>query len=423
VGTISGEVFRQETDSPRGAAIGLPGWTVYIDSNGDGKPEPGEPTAQTNSAGFYQFTGLATGTYTVREVLMPGYLLSSPTASAGSSYTVTVSTSGTTVQDQNFGNALGPNPIVESLSPNVRTIADAQVGTSTFKLVIGYSDVMNPAIAPTIGFSPSVSSTLSFESGSWNITGTDYTAVYNVANSGVKTTSIRVSVSGAQSSDGDLQLSFTQGAVLSIETSGAVPPPPPPPPPLVTVTKITELKNRKHQVTLVQVYFSGAVNATQANAVGTYRLATPGKKGSYTAKNAGLIKLLGALYVPADDLVALIPRKPFALTKPVQLLANGLPPSGLEDSYGRLIDGDDNGRAGGNAIAILSKKGVQIDAVELAHTQSQPARTSNAVDALLARGELAALESELTNRRDVRAHNEVIQVSPRKQHSLVQFKA
>ena len=80
LGTISGEVFRQETDSPRGAAIGLAGWTVYIDTNGDGKLEPGEPTALTNSGGFYTFTGLAPGTYTIREVLMPGYLLSSPTA-------------------------------------------------------------------------------------------------------------------------------------------------------------------------------------------------------------------------------------------------------------------------------------------------------------------------------------------------------
>ena len=68
--------------------------------------------------------------------------------------------------------------------------------------------------------------------------------------------------------------------------------------------------------------------------------------------------------------MALTPKKPFALTKPVQLLVNGLAPSGLQDSYGRYIDGDHNGTAGSNAIAILSKKGVTVDAVELVRTRS-----------------------------------------------------
>lgn len=198
LGTISGEVFRQETDSPRGAAIGLLGWTVYIDSNGDGKLEPGDPTAVTDSDGFYQFTGLAAGTYTIREVLMPGYLLSSPAASAGSSYKVTLSASGTIVQDQNFGNALGPNPIVESLTPNVTTIADAQVGSATFKLSIIYSDVMNSAVAPTINFSPSVSSTLTFASGSWDLTDTVYTAFYNVASASVGVSGVAVTITGTR---------------------------------------------------------------------------------------------------------------------------------------------------------------------------------------------------------------------------------
>ena len=93
--------------------------------------------------------------------------------------------------------------------------------------------------------------------------------------------------------------------------------------------------------------------------------------------------------------MGLITKKPFALTKPVQLLVNGLAPSGLEDSYGRLIDGDHNGQAGGNAIAILSNKGVRIDAVEQVQTQSHPVTTSAAVDALLERGELAGLTNSL----------------------------
>ncbi len=55
-------------------------------------------------------------------------------------------------------------------------------------------------------------------------------------------------------------------------------------------------------------------------------------------------------------------------------------PSGLEDSYGRLIDGNDDGQPGSNAVAILTGKAATISA-----------RTpgSVVVDLLLVRGELA----------------------------------
>ena len=49
-----------------------------------------------------------------------------------------------------------------------------------------------------------------------------------------------------------------------------------------------------------------------------------------------------------------------SLSKPVQVLINGEPPSGLEDTFGRLIDGDDNGQPGGDAVAVLRGKGVTL---------------------------------------------------------------
>jgi len=111
----------------------------------------------------------------------------------------------------------------------------------------------------------------------------------------------------------------------------------------------------------------------------------------------GDIDLRSAVYSPSTNMVALTPKKPFALTKPVQLQINGLAPSGLQDSYGRLIDGDHNGTAGGNAIAILSKKGATIDAVELVRTHSQSTTTTAVIDALLERGELAGLRHRIRN--------------------------
>ncbi len=94
-------------------------------------------------------------------------------------------------------------------------------------------------------------------------------------------------------------------------------------PPLVTLKQVTDITNKKHQVTEVLLTFSDPVNAIEADQVGTYRLATPGKGGSYTAKNAGVIKLKSAVYTDATDTVALTLAKPFAITKPVQVLVYG----------------------------------------------------------------------------------------------------
>jgi len=162
---------------------------------------------------------------------------------------------------------------------------------------------------------------------------------------------------------------------------------------LVTMTKVRLVMNTKQQVTQVLITFSGAVNAREAGNVATYHLATPGKGGSYTAKNAGIIKLKSAVYNPKSDTVTLTPTKPFALTKPVQLLVYGTGPNGLQDSHGRLIDGDHNGTAGGNATVILSEGGAKIQAVPLVQAGTpapsrQAAETAAAIDALLERCEL-----------------------------------
>ncbi len=158
-------------------------------------------------------------------------------------------------------------------------------------------------------------------------------------------------------------------------------------PPLVTVMSVTDKTNKKHLVTQVNVVFSGSVNSTEAQMLtGIYRLATPGKKGSYTAKNAGVIRLKSATYTDSNHTAVLIPKKPFALTKPVQLLIDGLAPSGLQDSIGRLIDGNHDGQAGGNAVAILSRKGVKLSAVELAHPAAAARLEARFVDVLLSGG-------------------------------------
>jgi hypothetical protein len=163
----------------------------------------------------------------------------------------------------------------------------------------------------------------------------------------------------------------------------------------VTVTSVREVTNKKHQVTEVIVTFSGAVNAAEADNPGIYRLALPGKKGSYTARNAKLIKLKSASYNAATGAVTLIPGKPFALTRPVQLVIAGLPPSGLQDRSRRSIDGGHTGTPGGNTVAILSRGSVAIDAMTSGTTGGQAFGIAAVVDTLLEGGDLIAGTSSL----------------------------
>jgi hypothetical protein len=134
--------------------------------------------------------------------------------------------------------------------------------------------------------------------------------------------------------------------------------PAPPSTPLVTVTNVALARNKKHQVTGITVNLSGAVNSAEADSLATYRLALPGKKGSFTAKNAKLVPLRSAAYDASQLTITLTPRKAFAQSKPVELLIHGQPPSGLQDASGQFIDGIGDGLAGGDAVFLLSPAGV-----------------------------------------------------------------
>jgi hypothetical protein len=166
------------------------------------------------------------------------------------------------------------------------------------------------------------------------------------------------------------------------------------------MTSVREVTNKKHRVTEVLMTFSGAVNAAEAENPAIYRLVLPGKKGSYTARNAKVIQLKSAGFDAATGTVTLIPGKPFALTKPVQLVIAGLPPSGLQDSSSRYIDGAHTGAPGSNAVAILSGGGATVAALSKARAQvRRPLDRIAAIDDLLAHGELADVRRSARTRR------------------------
>jgi hypothetical protein len=67
----------------------------------------------------------------------------------------------------------------------------------------------------------------------------------------------------------------------------------------------------------------------------------------------------------------------------------------LTDGLGRPLDGNDDGQAGGNHTTTFGRSGVTISGLSLARTREQPATVSDAIEALLVRGDLAELRHSL----------------------------
>jgi hypothetical protein len=78
------------------------GVRIYLDLNNDSVWESSEPSQITGADGTYAFTGLAAGTYTVREVNPTGYVRTGPTLS--DNYSITLA-AGATSSGNNFDDA------------------------------------------------------------------------------------------------------------------------------------------------------------------------------------------------------------------------------------------------------------------------------------------------------------------------------
>jgi cyclophilin family peptidyl-prolyl cis-trans isomerase len=142
-------------------------------------------------------------------------------------------------------------------------------------------------------------------------------------------------------------------ATVTIAVSSSLPPP-------VTVQNVQLGQNRRKEVTNIQVTFSEPVNSAQADAQATYRLVAAGRGGSFTARNARVIKPSSIVYSVTDNTATLTLKKPMKLTKALQLTVQGTGTSGLVDSIGRYIDGANNGQPGSNAVIAIKRQGVSF---------------------------------------------------------------
>jgi Ca2+-binding RTX toxin-like protein len=130
--TISGTVFNDANGNgaQNTGETGVPSRTVYIDLNKDGILDNGEPSTTTDSAGYWQFTGLAAGTYRVREQNLPGIRHTDPIGTANF-YDVAVTT-GTTASAV-YGKLFGETTVLTTPAP----ILAINTGGPTFVLNSG----------------------------------------------------------------------------------------------------------------------------------------------------------------------------------------------------------------------------------------------------------------------------------------------
>jgi hypothetical protein len=84
---------------------GLAGWTIYVDYNDNGQPDPGEPSAVTGAGGFYQIVDITPGTWKVREVQQLGWTCTFPaTSDQFGCYHLETFGNGDNITGNDFGN-------------------------------------------------------------------------------------------------------------------------------------------------------------------------------------------------------------------------------------------------------------------------------------------------------------------------------
>lgn len=105
--------------------VGLGGWTVFLDENGNSQRDPSERFTRTDANGNYSFPNLPAGTYTAAEEPQAGW---QQTAPPGGAFTITVA-AGEIVTGKDFGNKQvaiveQPNrpPTFTSTSPTEATV-------------------------------------------------------------------------------------------------------------------------------------------------------------------------------------------------------------------------------------------------------------------------------------------------------------
>jgi hypothetical protein len=107
---------------------------------------------------------------------------------------------------------------VDSVVVSDGLITTDDVG-GTFTVTVTFSEAMDTDFTPTITFSPTIASTLTFDSGAWSGGDTIYTASYDIANGDIEVNGVSIDVTGAvDAGDSASQEDYTPVPQFSINT-------------------------------------------------------------------------------------------------------------------------------------------------------------------------------------------------------------
>jgi hypothetical protein len=190
----------------------------------------------------------------------------------------------------------------------------------------------------------------------------------------------------------DYAITFIEGTLTVTPAPGPSPTPtttPSPTPsssPPVTVAGLlweTVKAGRKKSARELVIRFSGALNPGDANDLAAYSLRSAKRQKKATAYIKP-VPLISASYNAAGDAVTLLLRGKLHAQAMQLTIDSAL----VLDAEGRELDGDHDGRPGGNVIATLNNQGVISMATQAG---ARVDRVASAVDSLMADGSFAGM--------------------------------
>ncbi len=129
--------------------------------------------------------------------------------------------------------------------------------------------------------------------------------------------------------------------------------PPIPAVPPATIGQVRE-KALQGSIQRIVVTFSDAMDRQSARNSAAYWLVVPGPDGRFGTGDDRRVRVRVVSYSAASHTVKLTPRRPISVRKAALLVVSGSASAdGVRDLLGRPIDGDQDGKPGGNYVAVL----------------------------------------------------------------------
>ena len=109
----------------------------------------------------------------------------------------------------------------------------------------------------------------------------------------------------------------------------------------------------RSQTTRLVLTFSEGLDAARAADLGNYSLIAPGRDRRFGTRDDRSIRLSSATYDAAAHAVTLVPIHRLDRNRRYRMKVNGTSPTGVVDLTGNRLDGDENGRPGGEYVRVF----------------------------------------------------------------------